>query len=548
MVYVPALVDARLAVAFKTLSSSPIGILGAAVLPALRGYEPEGHESLVNVRKPQLLSVLGAGFQSFGRAREGFEGSLGVGDEPRQLRGKSSHGGKGARKRVGDGHSLDPGFTLADSRLGEDPHLSVRIVSLGEDLRRGTQERDRLGPAPRERDRHRRKLFDEGCEALGRLVHCARRPELVFKAAHPSGSSHALSSASKALLRPHQALRVTPDPFPTVLLFLPLFPTGNARGRARAGDPSKTRCEKGSGVTRKRAARNEIVRPLVECPRSEGATGPSELLTPESPSRTSRGSQSSRKGKQMTEQTVRAPRALEDQPRLRREVDRAEVARLEARAARRTAVTLMGQASQLRADRKYQSRREQARTDSELERLRLAASDEWERHGKFRDRQLRILGSLRVRASEAGLLDALQTYVIREARRLPEIVRGLSYGGAWDEFYAVTAACRALWDLRPTEVQAAVRLFWESPEGRAHDRARLKLRDAKRLKDGHFRAPKIKANKRKREADRRASMTDVEREAYRAAQRERYRRRKLLAAHPPLVDVFHDIISEQRAA
>lgn len=193
----------------------------------------------------------------------------------------------------------------------------------------------------------------------------------------------------------------------------------------------------------------------------------------------------------MTRNTVQPLKLFESLPLLRRDLLRAANARREAR-------------------ERYR----------ELCKSGMRDRDASRESRKLHDRAGRLVLSFRHRASSSGALLDLQCLVVSEARRLPEVLRGLTYLESWQEFYALLEACRAAWDGQPsTGFDAAISLLRESPEWRALQKARDKVR----LRNGHWQKPKILKNKRKREAARRAAMTDDQKEQLRASRREKYR-------------------------
>lgn len=117
-----------------------------------------------------------------------------------------------------------------------------------------------------------------------------------------------------------------------------------------------------------------------------------------------------------------------------------------------------------------------------------------------------------------GSLDDLRIWTLRECGRLPEILAGLSYGERWREYFVVRTASRIAWDSGSTEFDALLERLYESDVWTEHSGERDVVRTARRLKEGYWSRSEIKASKRERERERRASMTPEQRkEASRAA-------------------------------
>lgn len=214
--------------------------------------------------------------------------------------------------------------------------------------------------------------------------------------------------------------------------------------------------------------------------------------------------------------TFRPELGFETLPALRRDLLRSVRARKEARDCLVKRTELRGELAGLR---KFGSEAQCAAVAKEIRCLE-------ERGRALHERAERILRKIRRDVTTLGALQDLQIAVVAEMRRLPSFVVGLPYGQFWDEYYAIRAASKAAWDVPSTEFQAAMSLFWDSPQGRSLDKVRLKIRDKKRLKDGHWKKATIKQAKREREAARRARMTDDEREALKAARRAKYQEAK----------------------
>jgi hypothetical protein len=196
----------------------------------------------------------------------------------------------------------------------------------------------------------------------------------------------------------------------------------------------------------------------------------------------------------MSQNTVQPSKMFEDHPLLRRDLIRAMGARREAK-------------------EKYRELCQSGMRDRDASR----------ESNKLHERAGRLVVGLRHRASAAGLLSELRSLVVSEARRLPDVLRGLTYLESWQEFYLLLEARRVAWDGQAsTEFDAAVQLLRESPAWRALQ----KVRDKIRLKNGHWQKPKILASKRRREAARRASMTEEQKDALKASRREKYRLKK----------------------
>ncbi len=150
----------------------------------------------------------------------------------------------------------------------------------------------------------------------------------------------------------------------------------------------------------------------------------------------------------------------------------------------------------------------------ELVRLRREVKSIWDNLGKAEDR-------LRAYIASKGIRDRLQIYVISEMRGLPDRSRCLTYPEVKLERNVLRAAWRILAD-GSTEFRAAEQVWFESPEGKRHDKERLKIRDKWRLKSGHWASAKIRAAKRNREAAR----YELVKEAKNAARRAKYATRR----------------------
>jgi hypothetical protein len=134
---------------------------------------------------------------------------------------------------------------------------------------------------------------------------------------------------------------------------------------------------------------------------------------------------------------------------------------------------------------------------------------------------------IRKHIQEHGAIDHFRALVLSETRRLPDLLPGLLYRDAWREYYLLRTAARVAWDAGSTEFDAALETARESRSWKELQKARDRIRTARRLKDGYWQRQDQLIAKRARERARRIAMTDEQRAAQSAVRAERRRQSKL---------------------
>lgn len=158
---------------------------------------------------------------------------------------------------------------------------------------------------------------------------------------------------------------------------------------------------------------------------------------------------------------------------------------------------------------------------------KIRSRNQWkEEHERLGTEEWEVLS--KIRKGWADDLESLRIYVIREARRLEEIVGDGcdSVSEAWKQIYLVRAAASIAWDVPSTEIEAAIEVFRETDVFKCLSREHNRERTKRRKEAGFWKSGDIRAANAKQKRKKRASMTKDQREAERQARRERDLRRK----------------------